>query len=272
MPELNHNHVGYDNFVLQTNFEDQYESKLDLMKFCTVDDSLEGTVGDVVKIGVYTATNGTEVLQMGEGNTKNIEVSRTEKEYVIELLQNRFPWYDEELMRDPNIIAKGQGHAVVDIFNTSNRKAMNEFAKAELTAEVETFDFDAFVDGVALFPDNEDESLRVFGLINKDDKKEIRKNLKDDLKYITDYTRHGYIGTVNGVNLYTSNIATKGEIILATKNAVTYFNKKGVEIENERTDANKRLNTMYHRKYGIFAFTDTTQAVKLVKKSTTPVG
>ena len=262
MPELNHTHVGYDNFVLQTNFEDQYESKLDLMQFCTVDNSLTGTVGDKVKIGVYTATNGTEVLQMGEGNTKNIEVNRTEKEYVIELLQNRFPWYDEELMRDPNIIAKGQGHAVVDIYNTSNKKAMAEFARAELTAEVDKFDFNAFVDGVALFPDNEDESLKIFGFVHKDDKAEIRKNLKDDLKYITDFVRHGYTGTVNGVNLYTSNIATKGSVILATKKAVTYYNKKGVEIENERTDANKRLNTMYHRKYGIFAFTDTTQAVK----------
>lgn len=268
MPNLNHNHIGYDNFVLQTNFEDQYKSKLDLMQFCTVDNSLVGTVGDKVKIGVYTATNGTEVLKMGEGNTKNIEVSRVEKEYPIELLQNRFPWYDEEMQRDPNIISKGQEHAIVDIYNTSNQRSMAEFAKAELSAEVDRFDFDAFVDGVALFPDNEDESLKVFGFVHKDDKKEIRKNLKDELKYITDYVRHGYIGTVNGVNLYTSNIAIKGTIILATKRAVTYFNKKGVEIENERTDANKRLNTLYHRKYGVFAFTDTTQAVKLTKKST----
>ena len=112
------------------------------------------------------------------------------------MFQGRF--YIIQLMRDPNIIAKGQGHAVVDIYNTSNKKAMAEFARAELTAEVDKFDFNAFVDGVALFPDNEDESLKIFGFVHKDDKAEIRKNLKDDLKYITDFVRHGYIGTVNG--------------------------------------------------------------------------
>jgi hypothetical protein len=94
--------------------------------------------------------------------------------------------------------------------------------------------------------------------------KEIRKNLKDDLKYVEAYVRTGYVGTVNGVNLYVSNIATKDTIILATKKAVTYFTKKGTEIEQER-DANIRKNTVYSRKYGIFAFTDATQAVKLTK-------
>ena len=39
---LNHTHSGYSNFVLQTKFEDQYKSYLDLMQFCTVDNSLVG--------------------------------------------------------------------------------------------------------------------------------------------------------------------------------------------------------------------------------------
>ena len=41
-------------------------------------------------------------------------------------------------------------------------------------------------------------------------------------------------------------------------------NQKGTEVEQER-DANIRKNTVYSRKYGIFAFTDATQAVKLTK-------
>lgn len=255
----------YPNHVLANKFEDQYVTMLDLMQFCTVDDSLVGVAGDKVKINTYTATDGTETLAMGEGNTKDIEVSYEEKEYTIELLQNRFSYFDEEEMRDPNIVEKGLNHGVVDMFNAAQRKAMAEFAKAALEAEVDKFDFDAFVDGVALFDDEVGE-LSIFALVHKDDVKEIRKNLKDSLQYVEAYVRKGYIGTVNGVNIYTSNIAASGEPILATKKAVTYFRKKGTEVEQGR-NGDTRKNQVWHRQYGVFAFTDATQAVKIVKNA-----
>jgi hypothetical protein len=190
----------YPNHVLANNFENQYATKLDLMQFCTVDDSLVGVAGDTVKINTYTATDGTETLAMGEGNTKDIEVSYETKDYTIELLQNRFSYFDEEEMRDPKIVEKGLNHGVVDMFNTAQNKAMAEFSKATLEAEVDKFDFDAFVDGAALFDDELGE-LSVFALVHKDDVKEIRKNLKDSLQYVEAYVRKGYIGTVNGINI-----------------------------------------------------------------------
>lgn len=253
----------YPNHVLENRFEDQYNSKLDLMQFCTVDDSLVGVAGDTKKINTYTATDGTEVLEMGAGNTKDIEVSYETKEYTIELLQNRFPYFDEEEMNDPLVVEKGLGHMAVDMFNTANKKAMAEFNKASISVPVTAFDFAAFVDGAAMLP-FEGEDVPTFALCHKNDVKEIRKNLKESLQYVEAYVRTGYIGTVNGVSVYTSNEATEGTIILATKKAVTYFTKKGTEVEQER-DANIRKNTVYSRKYGIFAFTDATQAVKLTK-------
>lgn len=253
----------YPNHVLENRFEDQYNSKLDLMQFCTVDDSLVGVAGDTKKINTYTATDGTEVLEMGVGNTKDIEVSYETKEYTIELLQNRFPYFDEEEMNDPLVVEKGLGHMAVDMFNTANKKAMAEFNKASISVPVTTFDFAAFVDGAAMLP-FEGEDVPTFALCHKNDVKEIRKNLKESLQFVEAYVRTGYIGTVNGVSVYTSNEATEGTIILATKKAVTYFTKKGTEVEQER-DANIRKNTVYSRKYGIFAFTDATQAVKLTK-------
>jgi hypothetical protein len=255
----------YPNHVLENRFEDQYNSKLDLMQFCTVDDSLVGVAGDKKVINTYTATNGTETLEMGAGNTKDIEVSYESKEYTIELLQNRFPYYDEEAMNDPLVVEKGLEHMSVDMFNTANAKAMAEFKKASISIPVTSFDFAAFVDGAAALP-FEGEDIKAFALAHKNDVKEIRKNLKDSLQYVEAFVRTGYIGTVNGVSVYTSNEATEGEIVLATKKAVTYFNKKGTEVEQDR-EANIRKNTVYSRKYGIFAFTDATQAVKLVKGS-----
>ena len=253
----------YPNHVLENNFENQYATKLDLMQFCTVDDSLVGVPGDKVKINTYTATDGTETLAMGEGNTRDIEVSYEEKEYVIELLQNRFSYFDEEEMRDPKIVEKGVNHGVVDMYNTAQRKAMAEFAKATLSAPVEKFDFDAFVDGAALF-DNELGELSIFALVHKNDIKEIRKNLKDSLQYVESFARTGYIGSVNGIPVYESKIASEGTIILATKKAVTYFRKKGTEVEQNR-DPDIRKNHVWHRQVGLFAFTDATQAVKIVK-------
>ena len=259
---LNHTHSGYSNFVLQTKFEDQYKSYLDLMQFCTVDNSLVGVPGSKIVIHTYKATDGTETLKMGEGNTKNIEVSMETSEKEIELLQNRFPWYDEELMNDPNIIKDGLNHMSVDMFNTANAKAMAEFQKATLEVKVGKFDFNAFVDGATMF-NTENDKPNVFALCHKEDVASLRKNLKDDLKYVEAFVRQGYIGTVAGVNIYITKIATKGTIILATKKAVKYLNKKGTEIVQERTDENKRLNTMYSRKYGVIFFADESVSVKL---------
>jgi hypothetical protein len=253
----------YPNHVLENRFEDQYNSKLDLMQFCTIDNSLVGTAGDTKKINTYTATNGTQVLEMGEGNTESIEVSYETKEYKIELLQNRFPYFDEEAMNDPLVIEKGLNHMAVDMFNTANAKAMAEFNKATIEIPVTALDFNAFVDGAAALA-FEGENVDVFALVHKNDVKEIRKNLKDSLQYVEAYIRTGYIGTVNGVSIYTSNEATEGSPILATKKAVTYFSKKGTEVEQDR-ESNIRKNTVYSRKYGIFAFTDATQAVRLKK-------
>ena len=253
----------YPNQVLENRFEDQYNSKLDLMQFCTVDDSLVGVAGDKKVINTYTATDGTEVLEMGEGNTKDIEVSYEAKEYTIELLQNRFSYYDEEEMRDPLIVEKGLQHGVVDMFNTANKKAMAEFNKASITVPVTAFNFDAFVDGAAMLP-FEGETVSAFALCHKNDVKEIRKTLKDDLKYVEAYVRTGYIGTINGVSIYISNEATEGTIVLATKKAVTYFRKKGTVVEQDR-NPDTRKNQVWHRQIGIFAFTDATQAVKLTK-------
>ena len=78
------------------------------------------------------------------------------------------------------------------------------------------------------------------------------------------YARSGYVGTVAGVNIYTKKDATKGTVVVATRQAVTIFNKKGVEIEQER-DADHRKNDIYSRKYYLAALTDATKAVKVCK-------
>lgn len=259
----------YDNFFLSNEVEDQFNSHLNLQQFCTVDNSLVGEAGMKRKINVYKATDGTEKLAMGVGNSKSIEVSYTPEEYVIQLAQNRFEYYDEQVMTDPMVVPVGVRHMGTDMFNTVNKDIFAEFNKASLLLDVSNFDFGSFADAVAMLKLEETEGVNIFGFVNARNMADIRKALKDDLKYVESFSRNGYVGTVAGVNLYTKKDAVFGTIIIATKEAVTLFNKKGTEIEQitknarSETAANTRLNTIFSRKYYLAALTDATKVVKI---------
>lgn len=261
---LNHTHQAYPNYVLANEIEDQLNSKLNLLNFCTIDNSLVGVAGDKKVIRVYNATNGTEKLAMGDGNTKNIEVAYSDKEYTILLAQNRFPYYDEEQMKDPLVVQTGLRHMTTDMANTEQADVLAEYAKATLTVNATAFDFGAFVDATALLNLENVEGVDIFALVNPADVAAIRKTLKDDLKYNESYVRTGYVGHVAGISLNVSKIVPAGTIYGGTKEAVTLFNKKGVEVEQER-DANIRLNEIYSRKYYLAALTDATKCFKIVK-------
>lgn len=259
-------HTIYDNFYLSNEVEDQFNSHLDLQSFCTIDRTLEGTAGMVRKINVYRATDGTEKLAMGEGNTKSIEVSYTPEEYRILLAQNRFEYFDEQAMTDPMLVPTGVRHMGTDMFNTVNGDIFAEFKKATLSVSATAFDFGAFVDAQAKLNLENLEGVSIFGFVCPADMAKIRKALKDDLKYVEAFAKSGYVGTVGGVNLYTKKDATEGEIVIGTREAVTLFVKKGTEVEQpprDAGDANIRKNTVLSRKYYLAALTDATKAVKI---------
>ena len=253
----------YENFFLSNEVEDQYNSHLDLQQFCTVDNGLVGTAGMKRVINTYRATDGTEKLVMGAGNTKSIEVNLSDAEYEIALAQNRFQYYDEQDMTDPNLVPVGMKHAGTDLYNTMNADIFAEFNKTGVEVPAASFGFDAFVDASAALNLENLEDVSIFAFVCPKDVAKVRKALKDDLKYVESFARTGYIGTVAGINVYTKKDATEGEIIVATKEAVTIFNKKGVEVEQER-DGNTRQNSIYSRKYYIVALTDESKAVKIV--------
>ena len=252
----------YNNFFLSNEVEDQYNSHLDLLQFCTIDNSLVGQAGMKRVIHSYRATNGTEKLTIGQGNSKSIEVSYTPVEYEIALAQNRFVWNDEDAMKDPMLVPVGMKHAGTDMFNTVNGDVYAEFAKTGVEVPASAFNFDAFVDAGAALNIENLEGVYKFGLVCPKDMAKIRKALKDDLKYIEAFAKNGYVGTVGDIHLHTKADATEGEIIVATKDAVTVFNKKGVEVEQER-DANTRVNSAFSRKYYFVALTDESKAVKI---------
>lgn len=258
----------YSNFYLSNEVEDQFNSHLNLVDFCTVDTTLEGTAGMKRSIKTYSATDGTQKLAQGEGNTKSIEVGHSMKDYEILLAQNRFEWFDEEAMKDPMIVPVGLKHAATDMFNHVNADIFTEFGKATLTL-AGTPNFDTFVDSQAMMNVENVEGIKSFAFVNAANMATLRKALKDDLKYVEAFARSGYVGTVAGTNIYQKKDAKAGEIIVATKEAVTLFIKKGVEVEliqkalRSAEDANVRKNTAFLRKYFLAALTDATKVVKI---------
>lgn len=256
-------HTIYENYVLANEIEDQFNSHLDLMRFCNVDNSLVGTAGMIKRINTYRATDGTEKLEMGKGNTKDIEVSYTDEEYRILMAQNRFYWYDEQEMTDPLVVTTGMRHMATDMFNHVNADIFAEFNKATIEVPATALNFDAFVDaGAALNVENL-PGLEKFAFVNPKDWAKIRKACKDSLSYVQNFIGQGYVSTLGDWNLYVKKDAVEGTICGGTREAVTLFNKRGVEVEQAR-DQDIRKNTVWSRKYYLAALTDATKAVKIV--------
>ena len=255
-------HTLYDNFVLANEIEDQYNSYLDLMRFCTIDNSLVGTPGMVKKIHVYSATDGTEKLGMGVGNSKDIEVSFTDEEYRILMAQNRFRYYDEEEMIDPLIVTTGVRHMATDMYNTVNAEIFAEFAKATQVINTSALNFDAFADAGAILNVENLPGLEKFAFVHPKDMAKIRKACKDSLSYIQNFIGQGYVASLGDWNLYVKKDAVEGTILGGTREAVTLFNKKGVEVEQGREEDIRR-NSIWSRKYYLAALTDATKAVKI---------
>lgn len=255
-------HTIYENYVLANEIEDQYNSYLDLARFCTVDNSLVGTPGMIKKINTYRATDGTEKLAMGVGNSKDIEVSYTDEQYEILLAQNRFYYYDEQEMTDPMVVTTGLRHMAVDMFNTVNADVFAEFGKATLEIPATTLGFDVFADAGAILNVENLEGIEKFVFVHPKDMAKIRKAVKGDLSYIKDFVGHGYVATLGDWNLYVKKDATEGTILGGTRDAVTLFNKRGVEVEQDR-DQDIRKNTIWSRKYYLAALTDATKAIKI---------
>ena len=73
----------YDNFVLQNEIENMYNTQLNMAQFCTPDTSLVGVAGDIVKVNVYSATSAAEEVDLGVGNTGAITTTLQTKQYKV---------------------------------------------------------------------------------------------------------------------------------------------------------------------------------------------
>ena len=252
----------FDNEVVEIKFENQLNTRMDMMQFLTADYSLSENAGMKKKIRKYSGTGSVEDLAMGYGNSGTIGAGFVEVEYEVGTTQGKGSYYDEQIMDDPAVIDKLVEHMSELIANDTKSKAVAEFGKTTNKLFGITVGFDAISDGIAAFPQENTENEPLFILINRKDSSAWRKALGDDLKYVEAFVRTGYIGSVCGVPMYWNDIVPQGKVFLATREAVTAFIKKGVEVERDR-EPNTRKNDLYIRKVMVIALTNADKCIEL---------
>lgn len=267
---------------ISNEIEDTYLSHLDLNGFCTIDNSLQGVAGDRRTIYKYTPSGTAVDVAEGAGNSASISVALTGNEYVVKCIQDWFQYSDEAMMRDPFAVQAGINHMGIALFNKVNADVYAEMANATLgNSTAVPFTFDAMVDAVSALTIKDaagenalDAQKRfvptVWAIAGKAEVGKIRKACKDQLEYVPEHAWNpGYIGEVAGVTVFYKQDATADTIYVGTNQAVTVFNKTGVQTEiaaragGATGSANIRMNDIFARKYYIAALTDATQIYKL---------
>ena len=230
-----------DNEVLEQKLENQLITKLDMNQFVTLDYQLAENPGMVKKVRTYVGTGDVEDLAMGQGNTVVIGADFVESDYRVAVTQGTTIWYDEQAMADPKAIDKAIEHLSECLTNDVTKKVVGELRN---------------VDAIAEFP--EEENPGMYLLMNKLAYAALQKECKDELKYVEDFVRRGYVGHLAGVPIFVTkaldNEAEKAEAYLATKDAITCFMKKGVETEQMR-DPGTRSTAIVGRNVKVIAAT-----------------
>ena len=265
--------VYFSHELIREKINSMLDTKVSMSQFMHSDDSLTAEAGMKIKVQKYVANDNIKDVAEGEGNEDFSEVDYTEDEYEVVTTQGRTHWTDEAAMRNPIVVdtlLKGQAENMV---NNLTRKAIAEMDKATKAVECDfastsaNYFFNKVVDALALVDSaNEDESGYTL-LISPKQQAYIRKQLGNDLTYVEDYVRTGYIGHICGVPVVMSAAVPDTACYIVNPNAITYFAKKGVETETDR-DKNKRENIVYIRKVGLVALTDENYIAMLAKPQT----
>ena len=248
------NIMVFDNEVLEQKLQNDLITRLDMNQFITMDYSLAEAPGMVKKIRVYKGTGAVEDLAMGVGNSEAIGSEYEEKDYRVLVTQGHVPFYDEQRMSDPKAIDKAIQHLGEALVNDTTEKIIAELADGSGT--IATLDFDGIVDAIAEFPEESHDDMYL--LMSKKQYAALQKECKEELRYVEDFVRRGYVGHLAGVPIFVSNAVDEKNAFLACRSAVTCFMKKGVETKQER-DADTRKTDIFGRVVKVIALTDATR-------------
>ena len=252
--------VILDRKVVEDRIKDILETSLDTVQLMTIDNDLQQGAGMVKHINTYEYQGAVEAVAEGAANTERGKVVVSEKEYRVQVKQQVFDYTDEQYMKDPKVVEVGAKGMSIEMKNDMNNDFFVEIAKTSTVHSASKFSYDVVVDAIEKM--NLEDETGLFLLIGTDLKAVIRKDEDFKASRMGEMLYDGQIGAIAGVPVIVSKKVAKNTAFLATKEAVTLFNKKGIELEADR-QKEKRINTEITRKVCLVALTDATKAVKI---------
>ena len=268
----------FANKVIESKATDLLSTKLNHRSLMTIDTELQGSEGMTKTINTYTYAGEAEILGVGVGSTegKRGSISYVGKDYTVNCVQEAFDYFDEDFMKDSNVVdmgVKGATDVMTNFLTSKFYEALaTKQAEQELVGKTEfvkggAISYDVVVDAIADMK-VEDESKLVL-VLPTEWKADIRKDTDYKAAQLGEVVYNGQVGTIAGIPVVCIKSlnaagANKAKAYLLTPEAVTLFIKKNVEVEQDR-DKDKRLNSIYLREYYICALTDATKARKIVE-------
>ena len=269
MPAKNHigkEHQGYDNHVIANKLEDILNTRLDVNKLMTIDRDLVENAGMKKYINTYIYEGEVERLDMGVGNTKDGIVTMLTREFEVKLGQQKFCYYDEQMMKDPMIIDAGTKGAAVTMVNDLNSAFFKCLESEDVVNEHQiagdALTYDDVIDALGKMDMEKEEGL--FLLVGDAMKNEIRKDEDFKKANLGELLFSGQVGSVAGVPVVHSKLINANHAYILDRTAVTCFIKKEAEVEQER-EADIRLNKIFYRVVNLVAVTDARRVVRIKK-------
>lgn len=261
----------YSNKVIEAKAKDILTTAINARSMMTIDDSLASSAGMVKTINTYTYSGTAEEVSAGTGNTSRGSIAYVGKDYTVKMVQQAFDYTDEDFMKDPVIVDYGikgatsvmSNKMTADFYSAlaTTGSGSTELVSGITFAKGKALSYDVIVDAISEL-NIEDES-GVFVVIPNAWKASLRKDADYKSAQLGQVVYNGQVGTVAGIPVIATKALTNKAYVM-TKEAITLFMKKDVEVEQDR-DADKRKNSIYLRDCYVCALTDATKACKITE-------
>lgn len=263
----------FANKVIEAKAKDLLTTQINARSMMSIDNSLTASAGMIKTINTYTYTGTAEALSVGVGNTASTRgsIAYVGKDYTVQMVQQAADYFDEDFMKDNLIVdymLKGATQVMTNKMTSDFYSALattgansTELVTGITFAKGKNISYDTIVDAISTL--NVEDESGIFVVIPNKWKAALRKDEDYKSAHMGDVIYNGQVGTIAGIPVVATKALTDKAYVL-TKEAVTLFVKKEVEVEQDR-DADKRKNSIYLRNCYICALTDATKAVKITE-------
>ena len=265
----------YSNKVIEAKAKDILTTAINARSMMTIDDSLVNEAGMVKTINTYTYTGTAEELAAGVGSTTSARgsIAYVGKDSTVKMAQQAFDYLDEDFMKDNVIVDMGLKGATSVMANkmtsdfytalATTNSSSQELVKGITFAKGSALSYDIIVDAISEL--NVEDESGIFIVIPNAWKAALRKDNDYISARMGEIVYNGQVATIAGIPVIATKALTNKAYVM-TKEAVTLFMKKDVEVEQDR-DADKRKNSIYLRDCYVCALTDATKACKITEAS-----